>query len=81
MQKVLKMVHDDMILEGHRVGLQSFEQAKRIVLDPYPFTVENGLLTPTLKSKRISLKEYYKNEISQMYNDIPAAVKAYQANH
>lgn len=79
LQKVLKMIHDDMILEGHRAGLQSFEQAKRIVLDSEPFTVEQGLLTPTLKSKRISLREFYKNEIISMYKDVPDAVRSYSS--
>lgn len=65
--RVKKMIHDDMLLEGNRSGLGSFEQVKQIELDAKPFSVENGLLTPTLKSKRASLHEYYKNEINEMY--------------
>uniref|UniRef100_A0A915HRB1 long-chain-fatty-acid--CoA ligase n=1 Tax=Romanomermis culicivorax TaxID=13658 RepID=A0A915HRB1_ROMCU len=69
-EKILQMIHDDIILEGHKAGLQSFEQAKRIVLDAQQFTVENGLLTPTLKSRRNALKEKYKKEIEKMYDTI-----------
>lgn len=61
------MIHDDMLMEGNKSGLMSFEQVKRIELDARPFSVENGLLTPTLKSKRASLYEYYKTEIHEMY--------------
>lgn len=57
------------MMEGFSSGLASFEQVKRIHLDYKPFTVENGLLTPTLKSKRNSLYEYYKNEIAEMYEE------------
>uniref|UniRef100_A0A915JXK1 long-chain-fatty-acid--CoA ligase n=1 Tax=Romanomermis culicivorax TaxID=13658 RepID=A0A915JXK1_ROMCU len=68
-QKVKKMIHDDMLMEGNKAGLSSFEQVKRIELDYKPFSVENGLLTPTLKSKRASLSEYYKNELTEMYEE------------
>jgi len=61
------MIHDDMLLEGNKAGLASFEQVKQIMLDARAFSVENGLMTPTLKSKRASLHEYYKTEIHEMY--------------
>ena len=34
---------------------------------PEPFTVENGMLTPTMKVKRLAVFERYKNLIGQLY--------------
>lgn len=63
----MSMVRDDMLLCGYDAGLQPFEQTKRIFLDSQPFTVENGLLTPTLKSRRVALKTKYEDVIRKMY--------------
>ncbi|VDM56638.1 unnamed protein product [Angiostrongylus costaricensis] len=67
-KKVVKMVFDDIIAVGKKAGLFSFEQVKDVVLSPNMFTVENDLLTPTLKSKRPMLKSYFANEIASMYS-------------
>uniref|UniRef100_A0A0K0CY01 Long-chain-fatty-acid--CoA ligase n=1 Tax=Angiostrongylus cantonensis TaxID=6313 RepID=A0A0K0CY01_ANGCA len=67
-KKVVKMVFDDIIAVGKKAGLFSFEQVKDVVLSPNMFTVENDLLTPTLKSKRSMLKSYFANEIASMYS-------------
>ncbi|PSN48363.1 Long-chain-fatty-acid--CoA ligase 6 [Blattella germanica] len=42
-------------------------EVKDIYLHPDPFSVQNGLLTPTLKSKRPQLKAYFKPQIEDMY--------------
>ncbi|ETN77016.1 AMP-binding enzyme [Necator americanus] len=67
---VVKMVLDDMIAVGKKSGLFSFEQVKDIYLCPDMFTVENDLLTPTLKSKRPKLKAYFAAELSKMYTKL-----------
>lgn len=48
-------------------GLHSFEQVKDIYLTPEAFTLENGQLTATLKSKRPELLNFYAKEIEDMY--------------
>jgi len=45
-------------------------QVKDIYLHPDPFSVQNGLLTPTLKSKRPQLKAYFKPQIEDMYSKL-----------
>ncbi|XP_059476454.1 long-chain-fatty-acid--CoA ligase 5 isoform X2 [Neocloeon triangulifer] len=65
--EVKRLILDDMIVWGKEAGLKSFEQVKDIYLHPDPFSVQNGLLTPTMKSKRPQLKKYFKPQIEDMY--------------
>ncbi|GMR48200.1 hypothetical protein PMAYCL1PPCAC_18395 [Pristionchus mayeri] len=67
-EDVKKAVLDDILVTGKSAGLFSFEQVKDIFLQAEPFSVENGLLTPTLKSKRPQLKTYFGKELAVMYS-------------
>ena len=44
-----------------------YEQVHRFKLIPAPFTVENGLLTPSLKTKRPQAIAAYHDELEKMY--------------
>lgn len=50
--------------------LRGFEFAKAVTLVAEPFSVENGLLTPTFKVKRPQAKAYFEKEISNMYAEL-----------
>uniref|UniRef100_A0A8C6XFV3 Long-chain-fatty-acid--CoA ligase n=1 Tax=Naja naja TaxID=35670 RepID=A0A8C6XFV3_NAJNA len=52
---------------GKEAGLKTFEQVKYIYLHSELFTVENGLLTPTLKSRRSDLVKYFRSQIDALY--------------
>lgn len=65
-----KAVVDSMVDFGKKAGLSSLEQAKDIYLFPELFSVENGLLTPTFKTKRADLKKHFSSEIDQMYTKL-----------
>lgn len=52
---------------GKEKKLKGFEFIKAVHLDPVPFDMERGLLTPTFKKKRPQLLEYYKDVIDSMY--------------
>ncbi|XP_012674351.1 long-chain-fatty-acid--CoA ligase 1a isoform X1 [Clupea harengus] len=58
---------EDLIRLGKEGGLKSFEQVRDIVLHPQMFSVQNGLLTPTLKAKRTELKNHFREQIDQLY--------------
>ena len=47
-----------------------WNQAKDIYLHPDPFSVQNGLLTPTLKTKRPQIKLYFKPQLEDMYSKL-----------
>ncbi|KAK0094955.1 hypothetical protein PV326_009550 [Microctonus aethiopoides] len=68
--EVKRLIHDDMIAWGKEAGLRSFEQVKDIYLHPDPFSVQNGLLTPTLKTKRPQLKAYFKPQLEDLYQNL-----------
>ncbi len=44
-----------------------YAQVRRVVIATEPWTVENGLLTPTLKVKRAPVLQCYTDEISKLY--------------
>ncbi|KAL7827358.1 hypothetical protein SRHO_G00330760 [Serrasalmus rhombeus] len=65
---VKKAVLEDMTAVGKEAGLKSFEQVKDLYLHPEMFSVSNGLLTPTLKSRRVELCKVFSEQIERMYS-------------
>ncbi|KAK3139307.1 hypothetical protein QOZ80_5AG0381110 [Eleusine coracana subsp. coracana] len=63
----------DMDSIGKEAQLRGFEFAKVITLVAEPFTLENGLLTPTFKVKRPQARAYFAKEISDMYAQLQEA--------
>nr|ATE88092.1 long-chain acyl coenzyme A synthetase 6 [Vernicia fordii] len=55
---------------GREAKLRGFEFAKAVTLVLEPFTMENGLLTPTFKIKRPQAKAYFENAITKMYAEL-----------
>jgi len=47
--------------------LKGFEFVKAVHLDPVPFDMDLGLLTPTFKKKRAHFLKYYQNVVDVMY--------------
>uniref|UniRef100_A0A8C9WKH0 long-chain-fatty-acid--CoA ligase n=1 Tax=Scleropages formosus TaxID=113540 RepID=A0A8C9WKH0_SCLFO len=71
LQDVKKAVLEDMTAVGKEAGLKSFEQVKDLHLHPEMFSVSNGLLTPTLKSRRADIRRFFHQQISHMYSKTP----------
>uniref|UniRef100_A0A1A7XL32 Long-chain-fatty-acid--CoA ligase n=1 Tax=Iconisemion striatum TaxID=60296 RepID=A0A1A7XL32_9TELE len=58
---------EDILTLGKEAGLKSFEQVRDITLHPEMFSVQNGLLTPTLKAKRNELRSRFRDQINELY--------------
>ncbi|CAO2585878.1 Long-chain-fatty-acid--CoA ligase 5 [Lemmus lemmus] len=70
-QSVKEAILEDLKKIGREGGLKSFEQVKSIFVHPEPFSIENGLLTPTLKAKRVELARFFQTQIRSLYESVP----------
>jgi len=55
------------IVEARNAELQSYAKIKKFAILPDDFTVENGLLTPTLKVKRKLITEAHRELLDSLY--------------
>jgi long-chain acyl-CoA synthetase len=56
------------IIENLNKNLGIIEKIKKFILIDEEFTIENGLMTPTLKLKRKKIIERYKRDLEKLYN-------------
>jgi long-chain acyl-CoA synthetase len=54
-------------LSGHLREFPGFAQVRGITCTLEPWTIDNGLITPTLKLKRSRIMEYFAADIDRMY--------------
>ncbi|XP_049876508.1 long-chain-fatty-acid--CoA ligase 1-like isoform X2 [Pectinophora gossypiella] len=66
-KRVKEVIMESMQQCGKAAGLKHFEQVKDIHLHYEPFTSTNGLLTPTMKSKRPETKNFFRKQLQDMY--------------
>ncbi|CAF5165455.1 unnamed protein product, partial [Rotaria magnacalcarata] len=69
-RQLTEIVLKDMIEKGKERDLMSFEQVKVITIITEPFTIENGLLTPTFKARRYAVEKKYKPLFDELYKTI-----------
>jgi len=55
-------------------GLHGFETVKAVHLESDPFSVDNGMLTPTFKMKRQQIRDRYEKIIDELYKSSPAPI-------
>ena len=59
------------LIESHiskaLADLAGYEQVKKFIILSEPFSIRNGLLTSSMKSKRSAILEHYKKEIDDLY--------------
>ena len=68
-KRVVKKVVEELGDVGRENGLKGFEMVKRVYLSTEEFTVENNLISPTLKLKRNQLTDKFNQQISEMYKE------------
>ncbi|KAF9973242.1 hypothetical protein BGZ73_003516 [Actinomortierella ambigua] len=68
--KLRHAVQQMLVDAGRAAELKGFEIPKAIFIEPKPFTVENGCLTPTFKIKRHPVVQAYRTQLSAMYDDL-----------
>ena len=56
-------------------------QVRDIHIHPELFSVENGLLTPTFKTKRNDVRKYFADQIGAMYSKMADAIKSWNIIH
>jgi len=56
------------VVEALNQELSQFERIKRFRLLPREFTIESGELTPTMKVRRKTVEQNWKNEIDELYS-------------
>ena len=57
----------EIYLEDLNKTLSLVEKVKKFKLIKEEFTIENGMLTPTLKLKRKKILEKYKDDLEKLY--------------
>ena len=55
------------VIEKINTKLTLLEKIKKIQLIDENFSIENGLMTPTMKVKRKKVTEKYKNQLENLY--------------
>ena len=76
---IIKQLLKDLDHIAERKKLQGFEKIKAIYLATEPFTVENDLLTPTLKLKRTEASKAFRKEIVELYKRVNEKIGKVQA--
>ncbi|KAJ3072568.1 Long-chain-fatty-acid--CoA ligase 5 [Rhizoclosmatium hyalinum] len=62
-----KFVLEEMRQVANAAGLVGFECVKNVYLEAEAFSIENDLLTPTMKLKRVDLLKKYSSQIVSLY--------------
>ena len=68
----------EVVVNRIRALTQSFPyyaQPKAVILSLEPWTIENSLITPTLKLKRNNLADHFTIDIQDMYHRAPTSSK------
>ena len=66
-EKAINKEKIKLIIENMNKSLTLIEKIKKFVLINEEFTIENGMLTPTLKLKRKEIIKNYKHQLENLY--------------
>ena len=69
--KLIKLFVDDLDKIAQDNAFNGLEKVKYILLDFEGFTIENECMTPTMKIVRKKVENKFKNDIEELYKNIP----------
>ncbi|WIA41277.1 hypothetical protein OEZ86_004881 [Tetradesmus obliquus] len=69
----VQAVHGSLLQQAAETGLQGYEAVAGVVLVPQPFSVENGLLTPTQKLRRQVARQRFADAVQAVYRSLPGS--------
>ncbi|WIA20988.1 hypothetical protein OEZ85_005325 [Tetradesmus obliquus] len=69
----VQAVHGSLLQQAAEAGLQGYEAVAGVVLVPQPFSVENGLLTPTQKLRRQVARQRFADAVQAVYRSLPGS--------
>ena len=67
-QDLINDILKELDIYGRKNDLKGFELPKKLFLCKEPFSVENQIITPTLKIRRHFAKKYFEKEIKKLYS-------------
>jgi long-chain acyl-CoA synthetase len=74
-ENLITEIMADVMRLSKEFGLNGLEKPKGLYLQTEPFSIDNGLLTPTMKLKRNIAKKKFNDEIVLLYEKGPTSYK------
>ena len=75
-KKVRRIILDELTKLGKEAGLMSYEQVRNIYLHPEMFSLDNNLATPTMKIKRLAVRQHFKDTVLALYSEYENLTKS-----
>ena len=69
-QNLVKAIVAELDADGREHGLNAFERIKQLCIISDQFTIENNLLTPTLKLKRVEIVKSHREAIDKLLESL-----------
>lgn len=69
-EEVSAKLLEELRLKGSENKLRGFEQVRAIRIMPKLMTLEDGLLTPTMKSKRPQIAKHFRSVLEELYTKV-----------
>ena len=66
-QELIQEILDSLNTIGRTNNLKGFEIPKKIILSKIPFTIDNNMLSPTLKKKQKEIVKFFEDQINKLY--------------
>lgn len=66
----VKQIHEDLNTIAHDHKLEGYKRVHKILVAEEPFSLQNGLVTPTEKLCRPKIRAFYRSSINNLYASV-----------